>query len=86
MVGPNGLINAHRKLHAFENSAIIPGNKYNIYDIHGWEASILICYDNQLVENNRIVAILGTKILFAPHQTGSFDFPAAGMGIIPREL
>jgi hypothetical protein len=29
---------------------------------------------------------MGAEILLAPHQTGGFNFPAAGMGLIPKEL
>ncbi len=85
-IGPQGIINLYRKLHPFVNPAIKAGTGYSVYDTDGWKASTLICYDNQLIENCRCVALMGTEILFAPHQTGGFDFPEAGMGLIPREL
>src|SRR5207245_107911 len=31
---------------------------------------VLICYDNNIVENARATALLGAEILLAPHQTG----------------
>jgi predicted amidohydrolase len=31
---------------------------------------VLICYDNNLVENARLTALAGAEILLAPHQTG----------------
>jgi predicted amidohydrolase len=61
----------HRKLHAFENDHIVPGNEYTVFDTpHGFRAGVLICYDVNLIENVRITALLGTEVLLAPHQTG----------------
>ena len=37
---------------------------------HGCRVGILICYDNNIVENARITALLGAEVLLAPHQTG----------------
>jgi predicted amidohydrolase len=37
---------------------------------HGWRMGVLICYDNNLVENVRITALAGAEVLLAPHQTG----------------
>ena len=85
-ISPNGLINLYRKLHPFVNPIIKPGKEYKVYNIKGWQASTLICFDNHIVENCRCVGLMGAEILFAPHQTGGFNFPAAGMGVISREL
>jgi len=86
-VGPKGLINSFRKMHPFINTAIKPGNEYKIYDLLGWKASTLICYDiASIPENSRAVSLLGAEIIFAPHQAGGFDYPNAGMGIIAQDL
>ena len=37
---------------------------------HGCRVGVLICYDNNIVENARATALLGAEILVAPHQTG----------------
>jgi hypothetical protein len=37
------------------------------------KVGILICWDNNLVENVRATALLGADILLAPHQTGGTD-------------
>ena len=37
---------------------------------HGCRVGILICYDNNIVENARATALLGAEVLIAPHQTG----------------
>jgi predicted amidohydrolase len=86
VVGPEGPIFQHRKVHAFENSAILEGRKLETFDLHGWKCGILICYDNNLPENTRVLALQGAELIFAPHQTGGFDIPKAGMGRIPLEF
>src|SRR5580765_4555305 len=47
------------------------GNRYTVFDTpHGCRVGVLICYDNNIVENARATALLGAEILLAPHQTG----------------
>jgi predicted amidohydrolase len=68
---PDGRTACHRKIHAFENECIRPGDSYTVFDMPGGcRAGVLICYDNNLIENPRITALLGAEILLAPHQTG----------------
>lgn len=71
---PDGSVHVHRKLHAFENEAIASGDRYTVFDTpFGVKAGVLICWDNNLVENVRATALLGADILIAPHQTGGCD-------------
>src|SRR5438552_3196602 len=68
---PNGRWACHRKLHVFVSEFLSPGNQYTVFDTpHGCRVGVLICYDNNLVENARITALAGAEILLAPHQTG----------------
>jgi (R)-amidase len=68
---PDGQLHCHRKLHAFEHKLISSGSAYTVFDTPwGIRAGILICWDNNLVENARATALLGTELLIAPHQTG----------------
>ncbi|MCC3719348.1 nitrilase family protein [Rouxiella badensis] len=68
---PDGTLHAHRKLHAFEHPAINSGDSFTVFDTPwGVKVGILICWDNNLVENVRATALLGADILLAPHQTG----------------
>ena len=61
----------HRKLHVFVSQYLTPGDRYTVFDTpHGCRVGVLICYDNNLVENARITALAGAEILLAPHQTG----------------
>jgi 5-aminopentanamidase len=85
VIGPTGPIFQHRKIHAFENSAIKEGRSLDTFQLHGWTCGILICYDNNIPENTRVLALQGAEIIFAPHQTGGFDIARAGMGRIPLD-
>ena len=68
---PDGTSAVHRKIHAFESEFISAGDRYTVFDTpHGCRVGVLICYDNNIVENARATALLGAEILLAPHQTG----------------
>jgi predicted amidohydrolase len=68
---PDGTWRRHRKIHAFEHEAISRGDEYTVFDTpHGVRLGVLICYDNNIVENARITALAGAEVLLAPHQTG----------------
>ncbi|MFW6038944.1 MAG: nitrilase-related carbon-nitrogen hydrolase [bacterium] len=82
----DGAIFRHRKLHAFENSAIAQGDEIETFELMGWTMGVLICYDNNLPESNRVLALKGAEVIFAPHQTGGFDIERAGMGRIDPAL
>lgn len=68
-VDKNGLVAKYRKLHPFINPHLTPGNEYVVFDLYGWKCGILICYDNNVVENVRATALLGADIIFMPHVT-----------------
>ena len=86
VITPKGRIFQHRKVHAFENSAILQGARLDTFQLYGWTMGALICYDNNIPENNRVLALKGAEIIFAPHQTGGFDIERCGMGRIPLSL
>ncbi len=85
---PDGRTVCHRKLHAFVSEHISSGSEFTVFDLpNGSRAAILICYDNNLFENTRIVALKGAEILIAPHQTGGCRTPSPRcMGVIDQEL
>lgn len=85
---PDGRVHVHRKLHAFEHEAIASGSSYTVFDTPwGFRAGVLICWDNNLVENVRITALLGATVLLAPHQTGGTDSRSPhGMKPIPLQV
>jgi len=85
-VGPDGLIAKYRKLHPFINPYLTPGNEYVIFDLHGWKCSILICYDNNIIENVRAVKLLGADIVFMPHVTMCTPSTRPGAGFVDPKL
>ena len=68
---PDGRWARHRKLHVFVSRFLSEGDQYTVFDTpHGCRVGVLICYDNNIIENARATALLGAEILLAPHQTG----------------
>ncbi|MFN3015980.1 nitrilase family protein [Vibrio coralliilyticus] len=84
----DGQITKHRKLHTFVSQYMSSGNEYTVVDTpHGWRVGILICWDNNLVENVRITALKGADLLLAPHQTGGCHSRSPNaMGLIDPQL
>ncbi|MHB0958972.1 MAG: nitrilase family protein [Pirellulaceae bacterium] len=71
VVMPDGRHACHRKLHAFVSEHLTNGDRYTVFDTpQGWRVAVLICYDNNIIENVRACALAGAEILLAPHQTG----------------
>ena len=85
-VDKTGLIAKHRKLHPFINPVITPGNAYTIFDLQGWKCGILICYDNNIIENVRATNLLGADIIFMPHVTMCTPSPRPGAGFVDPAL
>jgi predicted amidohydrolase len=85
---PDGRVARHRKLHAFEHPAIHPGSEHTVFETpHGFRAGLLICYDNNIVENVRVAALRGAEVLLAPHQTGGCRTTNPHlMGLIERHV
>jgi predicted amidohydrolase len=85
-VDSNGLVAKYRKLHPFINPHLIPGNQYVLFEIDGWKCSILICYDNNIIENVRAVKLLGADIVFMPHVTMCTPSTRPGAGFVDPAL
>lgn len=85
-VDKNGLVAKHRKLHPFINPHLTPGNEYTVFDIHGWKCGILICYDNNIIENVRATTLLGASIIFMPHVTMCTPSTRPGAGFVDPRL
>jgi predicted amidohydrolase len=85
-VDKNGLIARFRKLHPFINPHLTPGNSYCVFDLLGWKAGILICYDNNIIENVRATALLGADIIFMPHVTMCTPSTRPGAGFVDPQL
>ena len=85
-VDGSGVIAKHRKLHPFINPHLLPGERYTVFDLYGWKCGILICYDNNVIENVRATALLGAQILFMPHVTMCTPSTRPGAGFVDPEL
>ncbi|MEZ4849806.1 MAG: nitrilase family protein [Bacteroidia bacterium] len=81
-VNGNGMVAKFRKLHPFISQYMSPGNEYVTFQIEGWTCGILICYDNNVIENVRATALLGAEIIFAPHVTGCTPSNMPGRGYV----
>jgi predicted amidohydrolase len=85
-VDKNGLVAKYRKLHPFINPFLTPGDRYCVFDLYGWKCGILICYDNNIVENVRATTLLGANIIFMPHVTMCTPSTRPGAGFVDSKL
>ncbi|WP_194774530.1 nitrilase family protein [Pararhodonellum marinum] len=85
-VGKEGLIAKYRKLHPFINPHILPGNAYCVFELFGWKCGILICYDNNIIENVRATKLMGADIIFMPHVTMCTPSSRPGAGFVDPKL
>jgi predicted amidohydrolase len=85
---PDGRFVRHRKLHCFISEHMQSGDEYTVFDTpQGWRVGVLICYDNNLIENVRVTALAGAELLLAPHQTGGCNSGSpCAMGLVDRAL
>ncbi len=77
-----GIVAKYRKLHPFISQYMSAGNEYCVFDLLGWKCGILICYDNNVIENVRATALLGAELIFAPHVTGCTPSSMPGRGYV----
>ena len=85
-VNSKGMIAKFRKLHPFINPHLLPGNEYCVFELEGWKCGILICYDNNIIENVRATNLLGADIIFMPHVTMCTPSTRPGAGFVDPAL
>jgi predicted amidohydrolase len=85
-VDKNGVVAKFRKLHPFINPYLTPGSEYCVFDLQGWKCGILICYDNNIIENVRATTLLGAEIIFMPHVTMCTPSTRPGAGFVDPVL
>lgn len=85
-VDKNGLVAKFRKLHPFISKYMSPGNNYVVFELRGWKCGMLICYDNNVIENVRATTLLGAEIIFAPHVTACTPSAMPGRGYVDAAL
>jgi predicted amidohydrolase len=78
----------YRKLHCFVSKYMSCGDEYTVFDTPwGVRIGVLICWDNNLIENVRMTALAGADVLLAPHQTGGCNSASPhAMGLIDVAL
>lgn len=76
------VIAKYRKIHPFISQYMSAGNAYVVFDVLGWKCGILICYDNNVIENVRATTLLGAELIFAPHVTGCTPSAMPGRGYV----
>lgn len=85
-VNQDGLVARFRKLHPFISAHLSPGDEYCVFNIRDWKCGILICYDNNVIENVRATAMLGADIIFMPHVTMCTPSTRPGAGFVDPVL
>src|SRR5262249_23804325 len=86
VVGPDGPITKHRKLHTFISPFLTPGVGYSGFQCRGVGCGALICYDNILPKNVRATTLMGAEVILMPHVTGCTPSPMPGRGPVDRVL
>lgn len=81
-----GMVARFRKLHPFISRHLSPGSEYVVFDLFGWKCGILICYDNNIIENVRATVLLGAEMIFAPHVTCCTPSSMPGRGWVDKRL
>ncbi len=85
-VDKNGLLAKFRKLHPFINKHLTPGSEYCVFEFRNWKFGILICYDNNVIENVRATTLLGAEVILMPHVTMCTPSPRPGAGFVDVQL
>lgn len=85
-VNKDGVLAKHRKLHPFISEYLSAGDQYTLFELNGWTCGILICYDNNIIENVRATNLLGADIIFMPHVTMCTPSTRPGAGFVDPKL
>lgn len=85
-VTKDGMVAKYRKLHPFINPHLTPGDQYCVFELYGWKFGILICYDNNIIENVRATTLLGANAIVMPHVTMCTPSTRPGAGFVDPAL
>jgi predicted amidohydrolase len=73
----NGSAFQHKKTHLFPSESLFPaseGNKLEVFEIGPAKIGMAICYEAEIPEISRVLAVAGAEIIFCP----SYTFSEAG--------
>ncbi len=82
----DGFVAKFRKLHPFISQHLSAGKEYVVFELFDCKCGILICYDNNVIENVRATTLMGAEIIFMPHVTGCTPSPMPGRGWVDRKF
>ncbi|MEA3460751.1 MAG: nitrilase family protein [Bacteroidota bacterium] len=82
----DGFVAKYRKLHPFISQHLSAGDEYVVFDLFDCKCGILICYDNNVIENVRATTLMGAEIIFMPHVTGCTPSAMPGRGWVDRKF
>ncbi len=85
-VDKTGVLAKYRKIHPFISKYLSAGNEYVVFELKDWKCGILICYDNNVIENVRATSLLGAEIIFAPHVTMCTPSAMPGRGYVDDQF
>ena len=73
LMGPKGLIGVQRKMHASVDEYFYfrMGRSFEVFDLGFCTVGTLICYDVNLYESWRVMALKGADVLLLPHAARS---------------
>lgn len=69
LAGPGGYLGKQRKIHLSRDEVLFykGGREFPVQDVGKCKVGTIICYDNQLPEPARILALRGAEVLLMPH-------------------
>ncbi len=69
LVGPQGYLGSQRKLHLSRDETFFykGGREVRVFDLGKCKVGMVICYDNQFPEVDRLVALKGADVILMPH-------------------
>jgi N-carbamoylputrescine amidase len=83
IIGPDGeILGKYRKTHpaagrGLEKIYFKRGSRYPVFDLLGWKAGVIICYDWAFPEAARCVAVQGAELILVPF---AYAFPRGTPG------
>ena len=95
IVGPDGLLGVHRKVHASfdEFLRFRQAYEWKVWDVGPATVGTAICHDSDFFETWRILALLGADVILLPHADrkrfgadGRLTFDGAGRRVGRRQL
>lgn len=78
IVGSQGFIGKQRKIHLSRDEYFYfrHGSKIRVFDIIKAKIGIVICYDNEVPEVSRCLAVQGAELLLCPYAARFGDWPS----------